>query len=306
MFGRKKAADEDPFAALNQGGTYESRPTTTIAGIPGSGLEDEPTVVPSSAPIPVAPPTRTPTSASTLTPTPAPMSTPATPPSTAGGSRNASLRRRRGMTTSPYRVTRTRRRGALTGWLVVLGVIAAIVIPVISSASHAIHSFRVPGFTVPNFNPPTVTQSVVPSVPKYFHDTNYLKPAGVRVGLRRIARQFPGARLSNLRVDGNSLDAFVFPRHGGVKDLHLSASGTSVSSSSSPGEKPIAISAIPVAAVPRIVSEMRSQFQIPASRIDYIVLSTVPGLPAQWIAFSKTAAHTGYAAGLDGTGLHKL
>jgi hypothetical protein len=185
----------------------------------------------------------------------------------------------------------------------VLGALAAIAIPLISKATHSIHSFTVPSFTVPNFNTPTITQ---PKVPKRPRATDYLKSAGLRIGLRRIARQFPGARVSNLRVDRNSLDAFVFPRHGGVKDLHLSASGTSVTSTSSPGEKPIAIAAIPVGAVPRIVTAMRRQFHIPPSRIDYIVLSTIPNLPVQWIAFARNKAHTGYAAALDGAGLHKL
>jgi hypothetical protein len=36
VFGRDKRDDEDPFAALKEGGTYHSTPTETIRGIPGS------------------------------------------------------------------------------------------------------------------------------------------------------------------------------------------------------------------------------------------------------------------------------
>jgi hypothetical protein len=299
MFGRKKAADEDPFAALKQDGTYQSQPTTTVEGIPGSGLEDEPTVVANAAPIPVAPPVAPPT------PTSAPTPTSTTPPPAFGSSQatrrpsRASVRSYRGKRSGGGRSSRVTS-------LIVLGVFAAIVIPVISNATHAVHSFSVPAFTVPNFTTPSVTLPAVPKAPKPPRATNYLRPGGLRLGLRRIARRFPGARVTNLRVDDNSLDAFVYPRTGGVKDLHLSAAGTFVVSSPSPGEKPIAIAAIPLAAVPRIVAAMGSQFHIPASRIDYIVLSTSPGLPPEWIAFAKNKAHTGYAASLDGTGLHRI
>lgn len=292
MFGRKKVAEDDPFAALKQGGAYQSTPTTTIAGIPGSGLDEEPTVVPSVAPTLPAPPAPTPTT-QTSSPPPA----------------------RRSRRQPRVRVSRSGSSGVsgpgrLVIWLVVLGVLAAIVVPVISATSNAIHgitvpSFTVPSFSVPSFSPPAFS-TPVPPAPRPPRPTNYFTPSALRAGLARLAHRFPGARVSNLRVDSTALDAFVFPRGGGVKDVHFAAGAADVFSSSSPGETPMAIAKIPVGAVPRIVRAMKTQFHTPASRIDYIVLSTIPGLAPQWIAFSKAHSHPGFAANLDGSGLHAL
>jgi len=41
-------------------------------------------------------------------------------------------------------------------------------------------------------------------------------------------------------------------------------------------------------------------------RIDYMVISSPPGLPTQWIVFSKAPSHPGFAATLSGASLHRL
>jgi hypothetical protein len=328
MFGRKRAAEEDPFAALNQGGTYQSTPTTTVAGIPGSGLDNEPTAIPSAAPIPAAPsapsPTTEPTISSTFaavtptappSPTPTvvtpsvPTNVPSTPPVMAS-SRWAKRGSMGGVRMNAYRTSGVRAPGRLIIWLIVLGVGAAIVVPIISATNNAIHAFSVPAINVPSpsipsFSTPAVpTAPAAPSSPKVH--VNYLKTAGVRAGLKAIAKRFPGAKVTNLRLDGTSLSTFVFPRGGGVKDVSITPSRTFISSASPTGERPFAASAIPAGAIARIVTAMKAQFHVPAKKIDYIVLSTIPGLPTQWIAFSKAPSHPGFAANIDGSGLHSL
>jgi hypothetical protein len=51
---------------------------------------------------------------------------------------------------------------------------------------------------------------------------------------------------------------------------------------------------------------MKQQFHVPPNRIDYVVLSMLPGLAPEWIAFTKAPSHPGYGAKPDGLGLHKL
>jgi hypothetical protein len=284
MFGRKKVADDDPFAALKEGGTYRSTPTTTIAGIPGSGLADQPTGPATIAPAPAAP---------------AAPATPATPAAPAAPATPATPTARPAAT---YRRTPRSGRGGWIASLVTLGIIVAIAVPIISSASHAIHSFSIPSFSVRSPSIPSVsTQAPTPETP-----TDYLRPAATRAGIARIARRFPGARVTNLRIDSTSMDALVYPKGGGVKDLTMNQSGTFVRSSAGAGEVPIALSAVPPRAVARIVNALDARFHVPADRIDYIVLTTVPHLAPRWIAFSKAPPHPGYAANLDGSGLQKL
>jgi hypothetical protein len=275
MFGRKKAADEDPFAALKEGGIYQSTPTTTVAGIPGSGLDEEPVVVAGAAPVPV---------------------------DARRGMRTRSIPT---MRVSPSGMRRASGPGRLVLWLVILGVLAGIVIPIISSASHAIRSFSIPSFSVPSPSIPSFS-TPAPKPRKPQAPASYLTPAGTRAGLARIAKRFPGARVTNLRIDSTSMDAFVYVKGGGIKDLTMNASGTFISSGAGTGERPIAISAVPAGAVARIVRAMRSRFHIPASRIDYTVLTTLSNLPPRWITFAKGSAHTAYAAALDGSDLQKL
>lgn len=316
MFGRKKAEEEDPFAALKQGGTYQSASTTTVEGIPGSGLGEEPTIMPAPAPATPVAPSGTPgapTISSTFAPAPpatptapAPTRAPA-PPTLTGGTRQTKIRPMRAMRVNAFGMSRGVGPGRLIAWLVVLGIGAAIVVPIISTTRNAIHAFSVPSFGFPNTtgNPGT-SIPVAPPAPNRSRATNYLKAAGLRSGLRSIAKRFPGAGVTNLRIDAHSLDTFVFPRHGAVKSVDFTSTGTFISSGASTGQKPTPVSAIPVSAVPRIVAAMKRQFHVPPSRIDYMVLGTFAGSAPEWVAFSKAPSHPGFAASLDGTGLHRL
>ena len=51
---------------------------------------------------------------------------------------------------------------------------------------------------------------------------------------------------------------------------------------------------------------MIEEEHVPASRIDYMVISSPPGLAPQWIVFSKAPSHPGFAATLSGAGLHRI
>ena len=51
---------------------------------------------------------------------------------------------------------------------------------------------------------------------------------------------------------------------------------------------------------------MHARFHVPASRIDYMVISSPPGLSPHWIIFSKAPARHGYSATLGGANLAQL
>ena len=51
---------------------------------------------------------------------------------------------------------------------------------------------------------------------------------------------------------------------------------------------------------------MGRRFHVPARRIDYMVISSPQGLPAQWILFTKAPSHPGFGATLGGARLHRL
>jgi hypothetical protein len=284
MFGRKKVEEQDPFAALKQDGTYQSSPTTTFEGVSEAGIGDPP-AAPTFAP---APPT------SSVT---APQ--PVTPPTPKRRTRN------RTVVVSPFGIGRRSGPGGLIVGLVMLGIFAAIAIPIISSTSNAIHSIRIPSFGFGG----AVTNGVGRGAggvagPKAPRTTNYLRPAALHAGLKKIAHLFPGARLTNLRIDSASLSAEVVRPHRATKDIVFSPSGEAVSAGGSTGEHPIPVSAIAGSAVARILAGMRRQFHVPAKRIDYIVLEWLPGLSPQWITFTK--ARSDFGANLNGTGLHSL
>ena len=151
MFGRRKD-DEDPFAALKDGGTYQSQPTTVpdigAGGLPGqSGQSATAPSVSASPGVAAAPP-------------PIPL-----PPTTSLGSLPA------------FRPRRSRRFGGSgTGPMILLRlaipavVIAAIAIPAIN-VGHSIHSFSIPPFSTPSSIPATPAPAPAPSV-------SYLTPRG--------------------------------------------------------------------------------------------------------------------------------
>jgi hypothetical protein len=275
VFGWRKD-DEDPFAALKQGGTYQSAPTTAA----DIGFSDQPASVGSAVPVVTAPPPAPTTPQAPVSPSPG------VPPSLGAPPK---LRRMRG-SGSGLPVVRL---------LVVAGVIAAIVIPVATSVKHAVNSIKVPTF---NFGQTSTTQS--------FSDhgageANYLQVANVRAALARVRRLVPGARVNLLRVDATSFNVNAVGR-GVAKEIYFGPSGTLVASGVSAGQNGVPIAQVRPSAIARIISGMRQRFHIPASRIDYIVLSSPAGLPPTWIAFSKNAGHTGYRASLSGGGLKRL
>jgi hypothetical protein len=182
-------------------------------------------------------------------------------------------------------------------------VIGVIVIPVVGSISHAVHGISVPSFSISTASPAPSTASPSPAAPR---PVSYLTPAGLRAGLAHLKRLVPGASVILLRLDANSLNATAVGRNGVAKQVYFSPTGTFVTSAAAAGERPVPLSQVRPAAVARIVSGMRSQFHVPASRIDYMVISSPPGLAPQWIVFSKAPSHPGFAATLSGAGLHRI
>ena len=51
---------------------------------------------------------------------------------------------------------------------------------------------------------------------------------------------------------------------------------------------------------------MHARFHVRASRIDYMVISSPPGLSPHWIIFSKAPARHAYSATLGGANLAPL
>src|SRR5512142_1615277 len=186
MFGRRKQ-DEDPFAALKDGGTYKSQPIT-IPDIGGDG-PSAPTLGTGAATGVAAPPPVTPTATPAMTPPASP------PPSTSVGQLQSygSYRRRSSFGGFGY------------GWAILLRilipviVIGAFAIPAIHFG-HSVSSISVPSFSTPTVSTPTTP---APSAPR--PAASYLSPRGLRAGLARVARVAPGARVVLLRIDAKSL-----------------------------------------------------------------------------------------------------
>jgi hypothetical protein len=208
----------------------------------------------------------------------------------------------------PVRATPRRRAGAGGGarlfWIVfsALIVIAAVVVPLVLSVGSTI---QVPNITVPS-NSPTVPSPHQPTTVKRQPSPSYLTAAGLRAGLAHIARVAPGARLSEVRVAGDSLIASAQLPNGNTKEIIFEPTGNFTISEPSTGERPFPISQIRPRAVVRIVSAMRTRYHIPVGRIDYIVLSSPPGAPTQWVAFAKAPGHPGFTATLSGAQLTRL
>jgi hypothetical protein len=178
-------------------------------------------------------------------------------------------------------------------------VIGAVAVPIFSVGS-AVHK----GIQSFGFGSTTGT-SITPS-PRPARPVSYLKPAGVRAGLARIARLAPGARLTLLRIDADTLSAIAVLPNGQAKLIHFAAGGTAVLPGSATGERPVPLSEIHPSVVGRLVADMGRRFHVPRNRIDYIVISSPQGLPAQWIVFSKAPSHPGFGASLSGANLHRL
>jgi hypothetical protein len=184
---------------------------------------------------------------------------------------------------------------------------------VINVATHSTSSsppqiaLHVPVVTVPKLNLAKPTRGGGAGSGGRGATTDYLTAAGLRAGLATVARRVPGATaVSELRLDSHSFDATVYAPHGTVREASFSAAGQLVVPMTATGSRPVVIAAIDISAVPRLVAAMRSQFHVPASQIDYIVLESFPGLQSQWVVFVKGPAHHGFAADLTGSGLHLI
>jgi hypothetical protein len=275
VFGRRKD-DEDPFAALKDGGTFQSTATTAAdMGLGGDSIAQEQI---STAPTPV-PRAEVPKAA-------VPRAT--VPRATVG----------------PTRSRQYVSGGGVLSRLAIVVMIVAIgaAISLVSSTSHSVHSITIPAFTTGTGGDNGFTTST-PSAPS---TTSYLHSSSLRGALRRIAGIAPHSRLALLRLDARSLSTTAVLGGRRAKLIYFGPSGTFVTSSTPPSEQPIPISAIRPSAINRIVASMRSQFHVPASRIDYMVLTSLPGKGASWIIFAKTHGHPGYSATLSGTGLAPL
>jgi hypothetical protein len=179
-------------------------------------------------------------------------------------------------------------------------VIAAIAIPLLS-IGKTVHSVSIPSF---NFGS-TAPSPGTPGHARTAH-LSYLTPGGARAGIAHLKRVVPGASVVLFRLDAKSLSATAVGRHGAAKEVYFGPTGTFVTSAPATGERPVPLSQVRPAVVEKLVAEMRSRFHVPARRIDYMVISSPQGLPAQWIVFSKAPSHPGYAATLSGGGLHRL
>jgi hypothetical protein len=252
MFGRRRQ-DEDPFAALRDGSTYKSAPSTIDATRPATS-------------------------------------------------------------TAALDIQRRRRRGAgilgtqIIVRLMVVGImIAVIAVPLLSIVSANRSATSVPSISVPSVSfGPSSGPAQAALVPPTANPVSYLTPAGVRAGLRRVAKLVPGAGLVLLRVDATSLSATAMLPNGAAKLVYIGPSATLVTAGPQTGETPIPISQISPSVVGRLVLEMGRRFHVAPRQIDYMVISSPAGLPAHWIVFSKAPAHPGFSATLSGAGLSRI
>lgn len=267
MFGRRKN-EEDPFAALRDGGSYDSAPSAVADAGASFGEQVEPTQAPSAS-----------------------QPRPARPP---GG-------------------VRRRRSSVDVGFWTVLALRLAFPLIVIAGVgfgvAHSLHSaFNVPTVTFGSGAAPASTAPATGAQPSPAPATavSYLTPAGLRAGLTVAAKVVPGATLTVLRIDADSLSATATLPSGVVKELYFGPSGTDVLPGAATGERPVPLSVIRPGVVGRLVAEMDQRFHVPADRIDYMVISSPPGLPAAWIVFVKSPSHPGFSATLSGAHLARL
>src|SRR5689334_13963037 len=205
MFGRRKD-DEDPFAALKDGGTYKSEPTT-IAGLGSTELAPDP-LNPLTAPADSGPPpglgaTATPTAPQAPRPAPSPSANQQMLSAAANQQMNAAL---------AYSASRRGRRSSFGGLSVAIRlavfaiVLGAIAIPIVSAVNH-VHSVSVPSFNFGSASNPSTTAN--PSSPTTHKQITYLTSAGVAAGIAHLKKVAPGAKVKLLRIDAKSFNAIV-------------------------------------------------------------------------------------------------
>ena len=290
MFGRRRE-DEDPFAALRKGSTYSSEPSRTVPGIPGS-LSDSGGGR-ASGPSSGARSRRSRATASPGRPPAGPSARPA------------------GLPGAP----RARRRFPVRVWLIGI-VVLAVALDAIGHSSQPTTqlSISVPSVTLPNLGLGATTTGGGSTGPStgggsqggVTHPASYLSAGGLRAGLREIERLAPGAKLSSVRIDRDSISAYAHLPNGRSKLVGIEPSGSFVTGTPSDGERYFAAALVDPAAVPRILRELKRQYGIAPARIDYMVFNRLSGFAAQWELFIKAPSHPGYTAASDGRDLHKL
>jgi hypothetical protein len=294
VFGRRKD-DEDPFAALRDGATFQSRPTN--AADIGLGAESTPrpaaVATPSASAAPAAPAAPA-VRAATPAAIPAPAARPAAPAIVPTATTPTAF--------SSYSRAYRPGNGAMVRLVVVAVIVAAVAIPLVTAVNHTVHSIKLPAFNDgtagKGFTPST------PSAPSAPSRTSYLHSSSLLGALRRIDAIAPHSSLSLLRLDSRSLSTTAVLRGGRAKLIYFGPSGTFVSSAAVPSEQAVSTAEIRPSAINRIVVTMRRQFHVRA--IDYMVLAVLPSRGASWIVFAKANRHRGYAATLSGTRLAPL
>jgi hypothetical protein len=299
VFWRREKQDEDPFAALRDGSTYQSEPTTFTGlgstglesnGLPSSGLGSSGLgssglgssgLFPDGQPgkVPVRPNRVTATTRSVTT-SPRPASSPASPagPRRSGRSTRTATRR-------------TSNRARFVVFAIVFAVVAINVVRSIhiSSGGSAIST---------TFEPPS-TSSPAPA-PAHANSVSYLTPNGLRAGLAEVKKAAPGAGLTLLRLDARSFIAETALRDGSGKEVSLGPSGTLVFTITATGAHPVPLSAIKPNAMGRLTAELRRHFHLRPDQIDYMVLDSAPPTPPEWFIFTKVRSPQHLSANLSG------
>ncbi len=266
MFGRRKLQDEDPFAALKEGATYQSTPSAgTLPGIPGATEE---------------PDARAPTSRRRALRPRGARRGPRT-----GTSKRRSGGSRRGRHVFPLRVLAPLIAVAFVGIAFSAGQTGSS--PSITSIDNA------PG-------PGLQGDGSSTSITRTPRPTSYLTAAGLASGLTRVRKLAPGSKLLSLRIDSASLDAQVIRHGGATEEISLTSSRTYVIPLGNLHEPSLPFSEVHPAVVPRLIAELRRRFHVPPSHVDYAVADSFPGTGAIWSVFLKNGA--GYTASISGAG----
>jgi hypothetical protein len=305
MFGRRKKEDEDPFAALRDGSTYQSTPTTFTGlgstglesnGLPSSGLASSGLgssglgssglgfsgVAPDAPAAKVSvPPSRA---------TQAPSVTAAARPARAWPSPPTPRRAGRSGRSAPRRTARGVR-------FVVFGIVFAVIAINVVRSIHTSSSGSVTSTTLaPPSAPPSTSTPATP--PAKRGPVSYLTPNGLRAGLAEVKKLAPGAGLTLLRVDARSFLATAALRNGGGKSISLEPSGTFVFATGTAGAHPVPVSAIKPNAMGRLTTNLNHHFHVRPNQIDYMVVSSASG--AEWFIFTKVRSHQQFSASLNG------
>jgi hypothetical protein len=297
MFWRRKDREEDPFAALRDGSTYQSKPTTFTGlsssglesnGLPSSGLAES--GLGSSGLGPQGQPARVSVRRNRATAAPSATTAPrlASSPASATGLPGAGRPTRTG----------SRRRASRARFVVFAIVFAVVAISVVRSI-HTSSSSSVVSTTVPPTSGPPSTSTPTPT-PAKTKPVSYLTPNGLRAGLAEVKKAAPGAGLTLLRLDAKSFIANTALRNGSGKSISLGPSGTYVVTISTAGARPVALSAVNPDAVGRLTTELNHRFHVRPNQIDYVVMYSAAGAPAEWFIFTKVRSPQQLSANLSG------